>query len=195
MIVSRIARDLQFQLCKLLEICAATVLRCTVVNELAQGAIISDLSWRPDLGSKVGATIRLFVLVFTGLIVGVVAHAAPCSAPRTVRFTPGAASGEMHGSIARGEVACLTIRAHAGQRLDVGVHSIENNVVLQIYRPSWRIGQHDGDVIVSGTSLPGTAEGTDARSWRGVLPIGGTYLLVLGTTRGGGEYRIVIAIH
>ena len=65
---------------------------------------------------------------------------------------------------------------------------------MQIYRPAWKIAKHDNVFAISGQNLPGTGEGADARSWSGVLPASGTYLVVLGTTRGGGEYRLLVGI-
>lgn len=122
------------------------------------------------------------------------AYAAPCDAPRPIHVVPGTNSAEAHGGIARGELDCLTIAARAGQGVRVTIASVEDNVVLQLYRPAWTMTQQDGAFTIAGTTLPGAEEGTDARSWSGVLPASGAYLMVLGTTRGGGEYRLKLEI-
>jgi hypothetical protein len=49
-------------------------------------------------------------------------------------------------------------------------------------------------MAVGGTALPGTAEGEDARHFSGALPATGAYLLVVGTSRGSGEYRLRVEI-
>jgi len=42
--------------------------------------------------------------------------------------------------------------------------------------------------------LKGAEEGRDAGEWSGRLPTTGPYLLVLGTSRGGGEYRVRVEV-
>jgi hypothetical protein len=122
------------------------------------------------------------------------AVAAPCNAPRAVRFARGQTAAEIHGGIARGELDCRTFSARGGQHLSASVGSAEHNVVFQIYRPGWRTASNDGGFDVTGTPLPGAGEGDDASSWSGRLPRTGSYLVVLGTTRGGGEYRLRLRI-
>ncbi len=123
------------------------------------------------------------------------AHAA-CDPPASVRFASGANGANLDGGIARGETACFTLGAQAGQTVAVTQRDKgEGNIVLQLYRPGWKITQSAEDgVTVRGTALPGAEEGKDAPAWSGRLPATGTYLLVLGTTRGGGVYRMRIEI-
>lgn len=126
---------------------------------------------------------------------GGVAHAATCR-PQAVRFAPGARSAALAGAIPRGGRDCYTITARAGQRLSVRqTDREESNVVLQLYRPPWRIvpGDDDGEVV-GGRTLPGAGEGEDAPRWSGRLPVSGKYLLVLGTMRGGGEYAVQVEV-
>ena len=66
----------------------------------------------------------------------------------------------------------------------------EGNIVLQLYRPPWTIAPSPDGPVVRGTALKGAEEGRDAGEWSGRLPATGAYLLVLGTSRGGGEYRV-----
>ncbi len=123
------------------------------------------------------------------------ARAASCRAPSPVHFAPGATSAELTGGVPRGERDCYTLAALGGQRLAVTQPGRdETNIVLQLYRPPWRIATSAGATTVTGRALPGAGERADARGWSGVLPVSGTYLLVLGTSWGSGEYRVRIAI-
>jgi hypothetical protein len=121
-------------------------------------------------------------------------HAAPCEAPQPIRFAVGAFAATVSGGIARGEIACRTISARLGQHMSVHVSSVEDNTVVQIYRPGWTIIRKDSGFEINGVALAGLAEGSDARSWAGHLPKSGTYLVVLGTTRGGANYQLHVEI-
>ena len=138
-------------------------------------------------------------LATLGLIAGL-AVAQPalagCDRPVAVRFAPGAFSSELTGGIPRGEVACFTIGAGAGQTLSVTQKpGPDNNIVFQIYQPGWKITRdRDGIYDMAGTPLRGAAPGEDTRTWSGPLPTKGTYLIVVGTTRGGGGYQLRVAI-
>ena len=113
---------------------------------------------------------------------------AGCDRPAPVRFSAGAFATDLSGGVARGERACFTIGAGAGQTLSVTQRkSPDDNIVFQIYQPGWKPD-------LSGTALKGAADGDDARAWSGKLPAKGNYLLVVGTTRGGGEYNLRIEI-
>lgn len=102
---------------------------------------------------------------------------------------------DLDGGIARGDRACFSIDARIGQRLSVTQRDTgEGNIVLQLYRPGWKTAVSSEGVSILGQPLPGAEDGTDAATWSGVLPATGAYLLVLGTTRGGGAYRMRIEI-
>ena len=137
---------------------------------------------------------RLIGLMLIGRLVAASAVAAPCDTPRPIQFLHGAIHSEVRGGIARGEISCLVFSARAGQRMLVSVSSIESNVVLQIYRPGWRITRQADEFSILGTALRGAGETQEASSWSGILPVTGTYLLILGTIRGGGGYRLEIEI-
>lgn len=117
-----------------------------------------------------------------------------CKAPPAIQFAPGATAGSQTGGIARGELACWTLSATQGQRVELKVRSPESNVVLQFYRPGWAFRKEDGDMVVAGQAYPGAAEGDDAQHWSGRLSASGKQLVVLGTTRGSGEYRLDVSI-
>jgi hypothetical protein len=136
---------------------------------------------------------RSFASLLVWLVWSAIAVAAPCGNPAPVRFAHGAAAGEITGGIARGELACFTIAARKGQRMWL-TQPKGGSVVLQLYAPPWTIMRGADGVRVNGRALPGAAEGEDTKAWAGKLPASGSYLLVLGATWGGGEYRLHIEI-
>jgi len=104
--------------------------------------------------------------------------------------------GEVRGGIARGELACFTIAGRLGQHMSVSQPDPGNsNIVMQIYRPRWAINHTADGVRVRGWPLPGVKEGDDAKGWNGTLPATGNYLLVLGTSWGGGDYHVRIKLN
>ena len=120
---------------------------------------------------------------------------AACPPAKPVRFAPGASGITLNGGIPRGERDCYTLSARKGQVLTVEQSDApDTNIVFQIYRPPWRIVGAPDQMAVGGTALDGTAEGEDARRFSGPLPATGSYLLVLGTSRGSGEYRLRVEI-
>lgn len=128
------------------------------------------------------------------LLTASVATATPCDPPEAIRFARGQSAAEMHRGIARGDLDCLTFAARADQHLSASISSVEHNVVLQIYRPRWRTTRTENGIGVKGRALPGAGEGSDVSSWSGRLPVTGTYLMVVGTTRGGGDYRLRLRV-
>jgi hypothetical protein len=124
------------------------------------------------------------------------AVATPCDPPAPIRLIAGSTPKEVHGGIARGERACFTFEAGRGQHISVSqADPGASNIVMQIYRPPWAITRKDDSISVRGEALPGAKEGDDANGWDGALPIIGRYLLVLGTSWGGGEYRVQIKLY
>lgn len=120
---------------------------------------------------------------------------ASCDAPIPVRFAPGSDVSEITGGIARGEVACFTVAARRGQHMSVSQPGRnDTNVVMQIYQPPWTIIHSPDGINVRGRALHGAAQGEDAKEWGGILPQNGRYLLVLGTVRGGADYRVRVEI-
>lgn len=120
---------------------------------------------------------------------------ASCDRPAPVRFAHGAASAEIAGGVPRGMRDCFTIEAQAGQRLSIAQPGHrDTNIVIQLYRPPWRVRDGEDGLDVTGRALPGAEDGADATHWSGELPATGAYLLVIGTSWGGGEYRLRIAI-
>ena len=128
------------------------------------------------------------------LILSLATPALACPPVKPLRFTPGTDSARIEGGVPRGMRDCLSLQLGQGQRLTVAVlPGPDDNIVFQIYRPGWRVSGPPDSVAIDGEPLPGTAEGTDARTFDGRLPVSGAYLLVIGTTRGGGAYRISVS--
>ncbi|MGE0224148.1 MAG: hypothetical protein AB7F35_19665 [Acetobacteraceae bacterium] len=120
---------------------------------------------------------------------------AACPPPTPVRIPQGATATTLSGGVVRGERACYTLTARQGQLLSITqADTPDTNIVFQVYRPPWRLAGSRTDLLVRGTALPGTEEGNDARHFTGLLPVTGDYLLVIGTSRGSGEYRLYLDI-
>jgi hypothetical protein len=141
------------------------------------------------------ARLRHFVAAAVLLAVAAVPAVAGCDKPAPIHFAPGASAADLTGGLARGDRDCFTIGARTGQLMTVTqTDRGEGNIVLQLYRPPWRtVPSPDGPVVL-GTALKGTEEGRDAAEWSGRLPATGPYLLVLGTSRGGGEYAVHVEV-
>jgi len=132
------------------------------------------------------------LLVWLG---GPLAAQAACPPAKPVRFAAGASGATVAGGIPRGQRDCYTLNARQGQTLRVDqADTPDTNIVFQLYSPPWRIDGTPDDPALRGTALPGTAEGQDARRFSGTLPVSGDYLLVVGTSRGSGEYRLTVSI-
>jgi hypothetical protein len=109
-----------------------------------------------------------------------------------IRFARGASSAEVKGAVIRGERALYSFQARVGQHASLRISAPENNAVFQIYAPGAEPGIRDSIMEIQAEALPG--EGDDAVRWEGILPGSGTYLLVIGPTRGNAEYRLIITI-
>lgn len=93
-----------------------------------------------------------------------------------VRFETGGTSATMSDAVVRGERNRYTLEAAAGQTMIVGIVSLEDNAVFDIYGPD--------DVLLA-------AEGTAASI---VLPVDGDYVIVVGGTRGNASYDLTVEI-
>ena len=134
-------------------------------------------------------------LVAAAVLLAAVPAVAGCDKPAPIRFAPGAIAADVTGGLARGDRDCFTISARTGQRMIVTqTDRGEGNIVLQLYPPPWKTAPSPDGLVVRGTALKGTEEGRDAAEWTGRLPANGPYLLVLGTSRGGGEYRVRVEV-
>jgi hypothetical protein len=136
---------------------------------------------------------RLFLatLVTVGAFASV---AAAQDSPKPIRFARGATSATIEGAVVRGDRDLYTLDARGGQAAQFSISSPEKNAVFQIYAPGAVHSLKDGVHEVSGTALPGAGEADDATAWSGRLPASGTYLIVVGGTRGNASYRLGVAV-
>ncbi len=112
-----------------------------------------------------------------------------------IRFERGASGKDLSGAVIRGERSLYSIDARSGQRLSVSISAAEDNAVFQIYEPGARAERRDyGPEILGGKTLPGAGEVDDAKKWSGMLPDTGTYLIVVGPTRGNATYTVRVSI-
>ena len=69
-----------------------------------------------------------------------------------------------------------------------------NNAVFQVHAPGARPETRDYGLEIVGQALAGAGEGDDATRWTGTLPQSGSYLVVVGATRGNASYRLTVTI-
>ncbi|WP_207538014.1 hypothetical protein [Sabulicella rubraurantiaca] len=132
---------------------------------------------------------RFLILLALALAPGLAA-AEGCNPPAPLRFAPGASGTVVDGAVPRGAPDCFTLRARAGQTMEVRVDSPERNAALSVWAPGWRLA-------VDGTAVDITPDPLDTgngKRFRLVLPRSGEYLLVMGTERGGAPYRMTLSI-
>lgn len=128
------------------------------------------------------------------LLVAGSALAADVPRVRPIQFAPGTNGAVVEGSAVRGEFHLWSLAARGGQTLTARITAVENNAVFQLYAPGARVGMDDGMLEVTGKTLPGAGEGEDATRWSGRLPADGTYLFVVGGTRGNASYRLDVTV-
>ena len=128
------------------------------------------------------------------LTLGVPDHARAADTVQPIRFARGASSAEVSGAVIRGERALYSVAARAGQHMSLRLSAVEDNAAVQIYEPGAKLERSKDGLEVAGKALPGAGEGDDATRWAGTLPETGTYLLVIGPTRGNATYHLTIAI-
>jgi hypothetical protein len=114
--------------------------------------------------------------------------------PKPIRFARGATSAAIEGAVVRGARDLYTLDARGGQAAQFRISSAERNAVFQIYAPGAVHSVRDGIHEVEGTALPGAGEADDATTWSGRLPASGTYLIVVGGTRGNASYRLGVTV-
>ncbi len=128
------------------------------------------------------------------LVVAGTALAADAPRIRPLRFAPGTSGAVVEDSAVRGELHLWSLAARGGQTLTARITAAEDNAVFQLYAPGARVRMDDGMLEVTGKALPGAGEGEDATDWSGRLPADGTYLFVVGGTRGNASYRLDVTV-
>jgi len=140
------------------------------------------------------------VLAFLALVLSFAAEAAvmaaePIPSPKPIFFATGSTSGTVGGRVLRGERNLYSVSAKAGQTMTVSLTTPDGNAVFQLYEPGTTIGRdNDGLLEFHGKALHGAAEGEDATRWQGRLPKSGTYLIVVGSTRGNARFSMDVKI-
>jgi hypothetical protein len=171
---------------------------------------VTDLAGDPQIrGSGLWRSIGWLTARFVWAMLAFVVMATPRIAVRAeaeeaaanrvpvqiIRFERGASSKDITGAVIRGERSVYSIDARSGQRLSVAISAAEANAVFQIYAPGAQAELRDYGVEIAGAkALPGAEEGVDAKSWSGILPETGTYLVVVGPTHGNATYTLSVAI-
>ena len=124
-----------------------------------------------------GRIINLFVITVIFIV-----FAGSVSTQERIKFKKGEISATVEGGIARGETYSYLAGASKNQFMTVTIMSVEDNAVFQILDKS------------TGEYLPGTEVSSDTRRWEGILPSTGDYKIVVGSTRGGAEYTMMVVI-
>ena len=140
------------------------------------------------------------LLAFLALALSFAAEAAvmaaePIPSPKPIFFATGSTSGTVGGRVLRGERSLYSVNAKAGQTMTVTITTPDGNAVFQLYEPGTTIGRdNDGLLEFHGTALHGAADGEDATRWSDRLPKSGTYLIVVGSTRGNARFSMDVKI-
>jgi hypothetical protein len=121
--------------------------------------------------------------------------AEPVPTPKMIFFATGSSRGTVGGHVLRSARDLYSLKATAGQILTVTITAPDDNAVFQIYEPGTQIGRDtDGLLQFTGKALPRADDGDDATRWSGRLPRTGTYLVVIGSTRGNARYSMDVKI-
>jgi hypothetical protein len=142
-------------------------------------------------GARVMTLHKALILVTLAACVGPTSSAQ--LEVREIRFAAGKISATVSDAVVRGQRHLWSFDARAGQRATVTVTAPENNAVFQIWQPGARV-KAGAFLEVEGEALPGAAEGHDARRWEGRLPLTGSYLVIVGPSRGNAEYRLTVTL-
>jgi hypothetical protein len=131
-----------------------------------------------------------------GAAAAVAAGAAePVPTPKMIFFATGSTRGTAGGHVLRGARDLYSVKAMAGQIMTVTITAPDDNAVFQIYEPGAQIGRDaDGLLQFAGKALAKADDGDDATRWSGRLPRSGTYLIVIGSTRGNARYSVDVKI-
>ncbi len=121
--------------------------------------------------------------------------AEPVPTPKMIFFASGSTRGTAGGHVLRGARDLYSVKATAGQIMTVTITAPDDNAVFQIYEPGAQVGRDaDGLLQFTGKALANADDGDDATRWSGRLPRTGTYLIVIGSTRGNARYSMDVKI-
>jgi hypothetical protein len=121
--------------------------------------------------------------------------AQPVPRPKPIFFAMGSTRGTVGGHVLRGARDLYSLTAGRGQTMTITVTAPDDNAVFQIYEPGTTVSRDaDGALEFKGKALPAAEDGDDATRWSGRLPRAGTYLIVIGSTRGNARYSMDVKI-
>ena len=124
-----------------------------------------------------------------------VGAAEPVPTPKVIFFSTGSTRGSTGGHVLRGSRDLYSVKATKGQIMTVTITAPDDNAVFQIYEPGTEIGRDaDGLLQFTGKALAHADDGDDATRWSERLPRTGTYLIVVGSTRGNARYSMDVKI-
>ena len=123
----------------------------------------------------------LFSVIATIAILSFAAATSADGVTKRVKFAKGKHSATISGSVIRGDLDTYLLGAAAGQTMTVSITSLEKNAAFNIEKPG-------------GGYLEGAGEMDDAMSFKGELPSGGDYKIVVGGTRGNATYKLTVSI-
>lgn len=135
---------------------------------------------------------RFSILIIVLAVAGGLVSAMGVRKP--IQFAKGKSSAAIQGAVVRGDTDRYVITVRAGQTMKVAVTALEKNAAFTIYLPGYKTVKEDGAEYIEGDTLQGAGEGEDAMEWNGRLPVGGTYLIEVGGTRGNAEYTLTVAV-
>lgn len=119
----------------------------------------------------------------------------PVPKVRPIFFASGSSRGTIGGHVMRGQHDLYSLTAAAGQIMTVTITAPDDNATFQIYEPGTTIGRDaDGSLEFKGKALRAVIEGEITTRWSGRLPVRGTYLLEIGSTRGQARYSMDIRL-
>jgi len=132
----------------------------------AENAAVGSGASAPTSGDEAETSERTLVTATDSEVEEVPAAVDVFGVDETVRFEPGGTSAMMSNAVVRGERNRYTLEAAAGQTMIVSIASLEDNAVFDVYGP-------DGALLA--------AERTSESI---VLPSDGSYVIIVGGTRG-----------
>ena len=119
----------------------------------------------------------------------------PLPKARPIFFASGSSRGTIGGHVMRGQHDFYSLNGAAGQVMSLTITAPDDNATFQIYEPGATIGRDaDGAPEVKGKALRAGGEADITTRWSGRLPVQGTYLLEVGSTRGQARYSMDIRL-
>lgn len=123
------------------------------------------------------------ILLFTCVSVTITFAQTDNQGEKRIKFKRGESSATVTGAVPRGETTGYILKAKKDQVMTVKITSTESNAVFKIKNRE------------TGYFLNNAGEFDDAMEWEGALPSSGEYKIIVGSTRGGAEYTLIVTIH